>query len=136
MTLLRKRFIEHYSCKDISWTQRKSSAILVSTLLADVWCCISYVVHLQANQDAVTTGGDWTLDDSTISLLAAEISRKDMETIAQSYMKISIAGTENMRDDARDSAEAFNRKVLEKWRNKYSGPNPRLVSVNQCLLMF
>ena len=84
----------------------------------------------------MATGGEWTLDDSTIAQLAPHISIHHMATIAQSSMNISAVGIENMRDDARGSAVAFNREVLETWKNNYRGPNPRLVSVNQGLLMF
>ena len=81
----------------------------------------------------MATGGDWTLDDSTIAQLAPHISIHDMATIALSYMKISAATLKNLKDDTRGSAEAFNREVLQTWRNRYSGPDQRLVSMSPAL---
>ena len=79
----------------------------------------------------MATGGDWTLDNSTIARLAAAISINDMATIAQSHMKISSEKIKNLRDENRGSAEAFNREVIRTWMYKFPGPYHRLVSINK-----
>ena len=75
----------------------------------------------------MATGGDWTLDDSTVARLAPHISTKHMVTIAESYMKISHTTIENIQHNKRDDAEAINREILRTWKNSYSGPDQRLV---------
>ena len=75
----------------------------------------------------MATGGDWTLDDSTVARLAHHISTKHMVTIAESYMKISHTTIENIKHENRE-AEAINREIIGTWRNSYSGPDQRLVS--------
>ena len=82
----------------------------------------------------MATGGDWTLDDSTIARLAADISINDMVTVAESYMKISPEKIKNLRDENRGSAEAVNREILRTWRNSYYGPDQRLVSESHTFL--
>ena len=79
----------------------------------------------------MATGGDRTLDDSTIARLAAAISINDMTTIALSHMKINSEKIKNLRDENRGSAEAFNREVLQTWMYRFPGPHHRLVSNNK-----
>ena len=81
----------------------------------------------------MATGGDWTLDDSTIARLAKDISTKHLVTIAESYMKISYTTIENIKFDYRE-AEAINGEILRTWRNRYSGSDQRLVSDYQIIV--
>ena len=82
----------------------------------------------------MAAGGDWTLDDSTIAQLAADISINDMVTVAESYMKISPEKIKNLRDENRGSAEAVNREILRTWIYRFSGPHHRLVRM--CRMFF
>ena len=83
----------------------------------------------------MATGGDWTLDDSTIVQLAADISINDMVTVAESYMKISSENIKNLRDENRGSAEAVNREILSTWIYRFPGPHHRLVSTNHTVII-
>ena len=83
----------------------------------------------------MATGGDWTLDDSTITRLAADISINDMVTVAESYMKMSPEKIKNLRDENRGSAEAVNREILRTWIYRFPGPHHRLVSANHTVII-
>ena len=83
----------------------------------------------------MATGGDWTLDDSTIAQLAADISINDMVTVVESYMKISPEKIKNLRDENRGSAEAVNREILRTWIYRFPGPHHRLVCANHTVII-
>ena len=83
----------------------------------------------------MATGGDWTLDDSTIAQLAADISINDMVTVAESYMKISPQKIKNLRDENRGNAEAVNREIIRAWIYRFPGPHHRLVSANHTVII-
>ena len=78
----------------------------------------------------MATGRDWTLDDSTLARLAADISINDMVTVAESYMKISPEKIKNLRDENTGSAEAVNREIIRTWMYMFPGPDQKLVSAN------
>ena len=61
-------------------------------------------------------GVDVPLTNRQIQRLGDAISRDDMESFALGYLDIDNAIIKNMKRE--ETAEAFNREVLFRWRNK------------------
>ena len=63
-------------------------------------------------------GGDVPLTNRQIARLGAAISQDDMETFARGYLDLNDATIKNMKRGK--TGEAFNREVIDRWKNKNS----------------
>ena len=60
--------------------------------------------------------GDYILTNRQIQRLGSVISQDDMETFARGYLNYNDATIKNMKKGK--TPEAFNREVLDHWKNK------------------
>ena len=70
----------------------------------------------------MAAGRDCSLTGEHITKLPAAIAAKDMKTIAEGYMDIAPETVQNIEQDKRGDAEAFNREIIRHWANKNSSP--------------
>ena len=76
------------------------------------------------------------LSPQQIVRLAAVISRRDMESIAEGYMDISHETLLSLKDQHRDDTEAFNRDVIRRWAYKPENCGSQQIQVKRSTAVY